>query len=252
LSGCSAPSGVRGVIFDMDGTLLDTVRLVSAAWEFALRSLGHRVDPSEIERFVGLPASKIAEAFVGPSSPSSLMELTNLRSRYLEEHAGEVRAFPEVPEVLAELRSLGIRMAVATSLPSSIARLFLDSARLLQLMDAVVGGDCVERGKPEPDMFLEAAARISLSPREVVVVGDRDYDIIPARRMGSFSILVVRDAYCPTEKPDAVIPDLRGLLRVLGRSGGGRRSPRRRRVERIGYAPQPVRLKGDRGRMRER
>jgi len=62
----------------------------------------------------------------------------------------------------------------------------------------------------------------------------------------------VRDAYCPAEKPDAVIPDLRGLLRVLGRSDGGRRSPRRRRVERIGSAPQPVRLKGDRGRMRER
>ncbi|MGC8555887.1 MAG: HAD family hydrolase [Conexivisphaera sp.] len=214
MSGCSAPRSVRGIVFDMDGTLLDTVGLVSRAWEFALRSLGYRASSSDIEPLVGLPASRIAEAFTGSSS--SLVELSNLRAEYLEEHAREVRAFPEVPGVLSELRSRGLRMAVATSIPSRMARLFLETAGILGLMDAVVGGDNVEHGKPEPDIFLEAARRLSLSPGDVVVIGDRDYDVLPAKRMGSFSVLVVRGAYCPAEKPDAVVSDLRGLLVVLG------------------------------------
>ncbi len=214
MNGCAVPKGTRGIVFDMDGTLLDTVALVSSAWEFALRSLGYSAAASDIEPFVGLPASKIAEAFTGSSS--SLMELTNLRASYLEEHARDVRAFPEVPAALERIRRAGLRIAIATSIPSKMARLFLESAGISGSVDALVGGDNVERGKPEPDIFLEAARRLSLQPREAVVVGDRDYDVIPAKRMGSFSVLVVRKSYCPTERPDAVIADLGGLLELLG------------------------------------
>jgi len=217
MNGCSAPRGVRGILFDLDGTLLDTVQLVSRAWEFALRSLGYSVSSSDIEQLVGLPASRIADAFTG--STSSLMELTNLRASYLEEHAGEVRAFPEVPDVLRRLKELGYRISIATSLPSGTARKFMDSAGIASIPDALVGGDDVQRGKPEPDIFVEAARRLSIRPGEAVVVGDRDYDVIPAKRIGSFSVLVVRGAYCPAEKPDAVISDLRGLLAILGKPG---------------------------------
>ncbi len=197
----------------MDGTLLDTVPLISRAWEFALRSLGFNVRARDLEPLIGLPASKIAEA-VG-AGQSSLVELSGLRASYLEEHVGEVRAFPEVPQVLRELRAAGLRLAVATSLASGLARAFLGSAGILETLDAVVGGESVGKGKPDPEIFLEAARALSISPREAVIVGDRDYDVAPARRMGSFSVLVVRGLYCPSERPDAVIPDLRGLLELL-------------------------------------
>ena len=217
---CAVPDGTRGIIFDMDGTLLDTVQLVSSAWEFALRSLGYSVTASEIEPFIGLPASKIAEAFAGGSS--SLVELTNLRASYLEAHAHEVRAFPDVPPALGRIKGAGLKVAVATSIPSRMARLFLESAGILGHVDALVGGDEVERGKPEPDIFLEAAKRLALGAKELVIVGDRDYDIIPAKRIGSFSVLVVRRFYCPSERPDAVVGDLGGLLDLLGIRRAGR------------------------------
>lgn len=208
------PRSARGFIFDMDGTLTDTVQLVSEAWSYALRSLGYDVPPEAVEPLVGLPAAKLAEVFTGSSA--TIVELSELRSSYLEARARDAKAFPEVPEVLSKLRSAGFRLSVATSLPSGIARKVLEGAGILGLLDSLVGGDEVQRGKPEPDIFLEACKRVSVQPREAVVVGDRDYDILPAKRIGSFSVLVVRGSYCPSERPDAVVSDLRGLLSLLG------------------------------------
>ncbi len=211
---CKLPHNVHGFLFDFDGTLADTVPLVSRAWEYAFKALGYDVGASDVAPLIGLPAARIVELLVG--NTSSLMELSGLRMEYLMRNSGRVKLYPEVEAVLEKLRGGGYRIAVATSLPLKAVKAMVEEVGADEAFDAIVGGDEVEKGKPEPDIFLEAARRIGLEPGEAAVVGDRDYDMLPARRMGSFSILVVRDeVFCPVEKPDAIVTSLKGILELV-------------------------------------
>ena len=171
---------VRQLVWDMDGTLLDSGVAVPAAYVAAVR---RRRGP------VLTPAQVVASYPVGP--PAVL--LAHLLGRelaageleaYYEELSGvSVRAYPGVEEVLAELRARGHRVAVFTGASSRAAAMLLASAGIV--VDVLVGSDEVERPKPAGDGLLLAARRLHTAPGDLAYIGDSPLDMGAAAAVGA-------------------------------------------------------------------
>ncbi len=205
---------IRGVVFDLDGTLVDTVDLHVMTWVEACRELGVEVSETYVRGLVGLSAEDIAKKLV--SDYNKALRLARLKRKIYLARVNEVKLFPEVPEVLEELKRVyGLRLAVASSTNVETIVAVLKTGNIIDFFDSFVGSDVVDKGKPEPDMFVEALNRIGVRPHESFIVGDTEYDIIPANLIGAVSVLVCRsECRNLTTKPRHVIKDLREL-RVL-------------------------------------
>ena len=95
--------------------------------------------------------------------------------------ADRVGLFPHVKEVLEDLREMKLHLAVATSSVSASARPFLNRHQLTAFFEVIVTGDEIERGKPHPDIYLDAAARLSVAPNECLVIEDYSPALLPAK-----------------------------------------------------------------------
>jgi len=210
----------------MDGLLVDSEPVAAAALDRFLRQHGHEPRPGTMERTLGrrLPEAMavIAEAY-GLTLP--LAELTrtydDLRLAALR---GNLRPMPGAAALITFARETGLRLALATSNLRAHVDLSLVETDLAGLFDAEATGDEVERGKPEPDIFLLAAARLGVEPAACVVLEDAPAGIAAAAAAGMRSILVPhaasRDLPFPVA-PDAVLPDLATAIPWLRARGVG-------------------------------
>jgi HAD superfamily hydrolase (TIGR01509 family) len=185
---------VEAVILDMDGLMLDTERLYQRAWQAAASHLGYRLDDGFYLTLVGLTNAAgeraVAERF-GPSFP-----LARFRARWATLWREEVER-SGIPlkaglcEVLEHVAEREIPVAVATSSDQryaaySLSMAGLDGRRFAHL----VTGEQVERGKPAPDIYLEAARRLGADPARCLAVEDSDAGILAARAAGMIAVLV--------------------------------------------------------------
>lgn len=170
------------VIFDVDGTLLDTEKIYMQAWRQAGALFGYHI-PDEALKKTRAVSSKIAIqtfcSFCGEDFPYK--DIQKERVRIAEEIIGasspEQLHKPGVLRVLRDFTKAGYRMAVASSTGSEKTVEHLRHAELLDWFPVVVGGDMVELGKPEPDIFLKAAQMSGATPDECVVIGDTPADV---------------------------------------------------------------------------
>ena len=186
----------RLVVFDLDGTLADTVEVHAEGWAYAFAKLGlGSVSPREIARLVGLPGDSIVREVLGEQALRYYGRIRWLKDRHFMRKVaeGSVRLYRDVPEALVYLRSRGYLVGLATSTPNYILIPLLERLGILEAFDVTVGGDEVLRGKPNPEIFLRAAAKASVEPRETVVVGDTEYDSAAARSAGMLPVLVDRE-----------------------------------------------------------
>ena len=184
---------VQAVLFDMDGVIFDSERLVIECWQ-AIAEKHNIPDIVEIcMRVQGINRVETGKKFLekyGNDFPYETYkkEVTALfRQLYGE---GRLPVKPGVREILAALKQEGIPMAVASSTRSDIVRLELEEAGILQHFDAVLGGDMVERSKPEPDIFLAAAKAVGAEPARCYVLEDSYNGIRAAYRAGMHPIMV--------------------------------------------------------------
>lgn len=208
---------IRGVVFDLDGTLVDTVDLHVLTWVEACRELGVEVSENYVRGLVGLSAEDIAKKLV--SDYNKALRLARLKRKIYLARVDEVKLFPEVPEVLEELKyAYGLKLAVASSTNLETIVAVLKAKNIMSFFDSFVGSDIVDKGKPEPDMFVEALNRIGVRPHESFIVGDTEYDVIPANLIGAVSVLICRSE-CKgiTVKPQYIIRDLRELRGLIGK-----------------------------------
>lgn len=175
---------LRGLVFDLDGTLVDTTYIHTVCWWQALERHGHRVPMSRIHRAVGLAGPQLLDAVLGSA-----------RSRAEDEDitAMEGALFrcwddPVVPTAGARIllrwcQDEGLRVAVASSSqPDDAAQLLASLGRFE--FDAVITAEDVQEGKPRPDPVTVALEKAGLSPDETAVVGDSVWDMETGRRAG--------------------------------------------------------------------
>jgi beta-phosphoglucomutase len=162
-------------LFDLNGTVVDDMRLHGQLWrEVALR-LGSDVPASAFYReWAGLAAIDVLPQAVGRElDPELVRRLTDEKeARYREVYRGQVTEVPGAVAFLGRLRTAGVPVALATSAPRENRDLALDGLCLAAAFDQVIGIEDVQRGKPAPDIFLAAAARLGVPAGECIVFED--------------------------------------------------------------------------------
>lgn len=164
---------IRGVLYDMDGTLLDTERLHEVSWRKAFALKGVQVTESFYERATGTNAEnvkRVCQELYGLDGDEMINLETELTWKHMQENG--VPVLPGVREALATLRGQGYRQCVCTSTNRSEAVKWLELAGLLDSFDAVVCGSDISRSKPAPDIFLCGAEKLGLPPQACAVIED--------------------------------------------------------------------------------
>jgi HAD superfamily hydrolase (TIGR01509 family) len=186
------------LVFDLDGTLVDTVYAHVLAWQRALAEAGLPLDGWRIHRRIGMSGGLFARAVareVGrPLSDDEAEALQRRHGELYRELLPERRPLPGAVELLRELREVGVVHGIATSgrrpeIDASLAALGVGAETVV-----VERGD-VRRAKPEPDLFLEAARRLEVAPADCYVVGDAVWDLLAARRAGMLSVGLLSGGY---------------------------------------------------------
>lgn len=222
---------IKAVIFDMDGTLLDTLDDLAAAVNHALRSIGRAELPRErVRRFVGNGVKKLVEralfytergAAEGEGMPDKFDECLATFAEYYKTHDDNTRLYGGVAEMLDALRSRGTKTAVVTNKFDEAAQLL--KAKLLPNVDCVVGTTDEIRPKPATDGVDRALEIVGASAAEAVFVGDGETDIATARNAG-LPVVAVTWGFRDRELLECLSPDLMidspdGLLSALEGDG---------------------------------
>jgi beta-phosphoglucomutase family hydrolase len=187
---------LKGIIFDCDGTLADTMPSHYEAW--AATNLRHGLEMSE-DRFYALggwPTAKVAELLIREAGKTiDVAQVAHEKEAMFEEFIHLVRAIEPVADVVRQYRGK-LPLAVATGATLDICQKVLKQTGLWDLFDAVVSCEDVPRHKPHPDIFLEAARRLGVEPQFCRVYEDTDPGVEAARRAG-MDVVDVRTFYTP-------------------------------------------------------
>lgn len=172
---------LRGMIFDIDGTLVDTNPAHMEAWHRAFQRLGYDVPVERIALEIGKGGDKLVPSILGPKAEERQGEALRRaqREEFLEIAAGEhFRVFPGVAELFQALRERRIRTALATSSDEKHLQATMNSADidLIHLADILVTMDDADASKPAPDLVIVAWQKLALSSAQCAMVGDTVYD----------------------------------------------------------------------------
>jgi HAD superfamily hydrolase (TIGR01509 family) len=178
-------------LFDLDGTLIDSVYQHVIAWRAALSEIGIDLSVWRIHRRIGMSGGLFVHALLRETgrslSPEEIQELQLAHAAEYSKQIDTVTALPGARELLAALTLAGVRWGIATSGYAATARPALELLGLPQ-DTPMVTRDLVRHAKPDPDLFVAAAALLGVDPKHTMVVGDSVWDLLAARRAGALGI----------------------------------------------------------------
>jgi HAD superfamily hydrolase (TIGR01509 family) len=197
---------VNTLIFDLDGTLVDTVYAHVFAWQLALAEEGMPIDGWRIHRRIGMSGGLFARAVareVGrPLDDAETEAIQQRHGELFRELLPERRPLPGAIELLHELRERGVTHGIATSGRRPEIDRSLEALGVGPETVVVERGD-VLRAKPEPDLFVECARRLEAEPDDCYVVGDAVWDLLAARRARMLSVGLLSGGYGEDELTQA-------------------------------------------------
>ncbi len=212
-------SDPAAVLFDVDGTLVDSNYLHAQAWQAAFRKAGADVATWRIHRAIGMDGGTLIETLAGDLDEAAADRADELHSRFYLDSADELTLLPGAREILADLHTRGLRVLLATSAPPdelSLLRKLLDSESALY---AVTGGEDVETAKPDPSIVQIALERAGVPAHRAVFVGDTVWDARACAALNVPTIGVLSGGISRAELQDAgaafVCDDVAQLLREL-------------------------------------
>ena len=169
-----------GVIFDIDGTLLDNNYFHTVAWWRAFQDAGLEVPMAAIHRGIGMGGDKMMAKLIGEQRP----ELNEAHGREFRRFRDEMRALPGAAELLHAVRDMGLAVVIGTSAKPENVDAMIEAIGAGEVIDAVVSSGDVEQAKPAPDIFTTAVRSGNLDPARTLAVGDTGWDVEAARRAG--------------------------------------------------------------------
>lgn len=177
---------IRAVLFDIDGTLLDSNDAQAHAWLDSLRGHGRDVPYELVRSKIGMGGDKLLRAVAGIEETSVLgRSIEERRAAIMKAHyLPDLGPFPGARVLVDRLRSRGLTCAAVSSASSSDIADLLRAAAVADLMDVVVCGDDADKSKPDPDLVEIALERIGALADEALMIGDTPYDIDAGRRAG--------------------------------------------------------------------
>jgi HAD superfamily hydrolase (TIGR01549 family) len=197
----------KAAIFDLDGTLLDSVDLHALAWHEAMVEFGHNVSFEQARSQIGKGGDKLIPVFLSVEEQRDHgKEMEEWRgNRFKTDYLPLVRPFSAVPDVLRCVRDAGVQIAIASSAKKDELEKYLDIARIADLVDLTASSDDVEESKPAPDIFEVVLKRLKIEGTDAVAIGDTPYDAAAAGKAkiatigvlcGGFTESSLRQAGC--------------------------------------------------------
>lgn len=176
---------LRGVVFDMDGVLIDSHPAHRAAWKAFLEALGRTVADSELDIILdGGKREEILKHFLGELSSEQTAEYGKRKDEILQNRCTRLEPMAGVVEFLDLLSQSGVRVALATSAGKHRTLHTLEELRLAHYFETIVTGDDVSAGKPDPSIYRLAAARLQEVPAHLVAIEDAVSGVKAARSAG--------------------------------------------------------------------
>lgn len=177
--------GLRAVIFDMDGVIVDSHPAHRHAWRRFLQDLGRDIPDHELDFILdGRKRVDILKHFLGDLSKTELVEHGNRKDEFFQRSEVPVKPMPGVTELLAQLKDSGIVTAVATSASEIRTHSTLGRLELRHYFSAIITGNDVEHGKPHPAVYQLACQRVNVTPQSVLAIEDAVSGVQAARGAG--------------------------------------------------------------------
>ncbi len=196
----------KAVLFDLDGTLLDTVPLIVETYHHIFEQyLGHRGQMDEILASIGTPLETVFEQYDPALGTKMIKAYLDHNVKHLRTHVG---VFLKAFDLLQKLEDAGLPMGIVTSKRAYSTNIGLDDFDLRRFFQAIITKESTDRHKPDPEPVLEAMRQLGVSDRsKVLFVGDSTHDLICAKRAGVHSAIVSWTAM-PVDALQAQSPDL--------------------------------------------
>jgi HAD superfamily hydrolase (TIGR01509 family) len=178
--------GLSAILFDVDGTLVDSNAAHADAWVRAFREAGIDVDPAEVRVSIGMGGDKLMPRVSGLDRDSPRGERIAARRQeiFMVECMPLLRAFPGARDLVIWLKRRELTVVAASSATSDELNPLLDVADVRSLLDGATSSDDAEESKPDPDIVHAALARAQVTPADAVMIGDTPYDIDAAAAAG--------------------------------------------------------------------
>jgi phosphoglycolate phosphatase len=227
MAASDAPRGLGArfelLVLDFDGTLADSQAILVDLVNDVLDDSGHqRADASSVAASIGLPLEQVFERALPGASDATIRTLCVEYRRIADsaEFVRQFRLYPNVVPTLAALRASGIRLVIGTSKGRATTSDIVRHCGIDSLIDAILGGDCVTRGKPHPEMVHRAQALFGCAPHRTLMVGDTSFDIEMGQAAGVATCAVTYGMHAATAlrllRPDFVIDRFEEISRVVG------------------------------------
>jgi len=169
---------MKAVIFDVDGTLVDSVDLHAEAWRQAFAKYGKNINFQAARDQIGKGGNELMPHFFGKKELEQFgSEMKEFRAKlFKDKFIDKVKPFPEVRELLLRIKKEGKKIAVGSSAHKDELEHYLKIADIKDLVDITTSADDIERAKPHPDVFQFILRKLDLLPGDTIVVGDSPYD----------------------------------------------------------------------------
>jgi phosphoglycolate phosphatase-like HAD superfamily hydrolase len=179
-------ANIKAVIFDIDGTLVDSVDLHAESWARTFSHFGYDIPVADVRFQIGKGGDQLLPHMLGQATADAKgPAMTAFRADlFKREYLSRVRAFPRVPDLFRHILDRGQRIALASSAKGEELQIYKQIAGIADLVDEETSSDDAEKSKPHPDIFVAALHRLGLPPDRVMVVGDTHYDAEAAGKAG--------------------------------------------------------------------
>lgn len=183
----------RGVIFDIDGTLVDSNRLHAESWAEALASFGYAITVEDVQPLIGMGGDKLLPALIGVDveSDDGKKYSEHRTELFFQKYLPQVRAFPGARALAEQLNKDGYLLVTASSASEEELEKLLVVAGIKDLLADTTSSDDAERSKPDPDIVHAAVRRSGLAAADMIMLGDTPYDVEASTRAG-VRIIAVR------------------------------------------------------------